>query len=278
MRRSPETTLDNSYFTLVAADFHNRMEDVGDVPYTVVGGLGLHAVTHAEKIDWDDHVVRIGNIYLPRRRESNGTVRDLDTLVHTTGTVAAYRDEMKDALGGLLVPSVFGLKPYGTPLMNTLKGLSHFTGDRYLKEGKGGEKELYWRLAGSETKIPLESLDPWRVEQDGQTVCTIPGPVAQLGAYYNRSITGVRKKDERKLTGLENVVMPNGKISDIPKEYREQYFAFLEQAEKVKQARQRLGLTALKARLLERLEEEEWAVKLAQGEHDGLFRPFTGKQ
>lgn len=72
MRRSPETTLDNAYFTLVAADFHNRMEDVGDAPYTVVGGLGLHAVTHAEEIDWDDHVVRIGNIYLPRRRESNG--------------------------------------------------------------------------------------------------------------------------------------------------------------------------------------------------------------
>lgn len=253
------------------------MEDVGDAPYTVVGGLGLHAVTHAEKIDWDDHVVRIGNIYLPRRRESNGTVRDLDTLVHTTGTVAAYRDEMKDALGGLLVPSVFGLRPYGTPLMNTLKGLSHFTGDRYLKEGNGGEKELYWRLAGSETKIPLESLDPWRVEQDGQTVCTIPGPVAQLGAYMNRSITGMRKKDERKLTGLINVVMPNSKISDIPKEYREQFFAFLEQAEKVKRAR-KLGLTALKARLLKCLEEEEWAVKLAQGEHDGLFRLFTGKQ
>ena len=62
---------------------------------------------------------------------------------------------MEDALGGLLVPSAFGLKPYGTPLMNTLKGLSHFTGDRYLKEGNGGERELYWRLAGSETKIPL---------------------------------------------------------------------------------------------------------------------------
>ena len=93
----------------------------------------------------------------------------------------------------------------------------------------------------------------------------------------NRSITGMRKKDERKLTGLINVVMPNSKISDIPKEYREQFFAFLEQAEKVKRAR-KLGLTALKARLLKRLEEEEWAVKLAQGEHDGLFRLFTGKQ
>ena len=185
---------------------------------------------------------------------------------------------MEDALGGLLVPSAFGLKPYGTPLMNTLKGLSHFTGDRYLKEGNGGERELYWRLAGSETKIPLESLDPWRIEQDGVTVCTILGPVAQLGAYQNRSITGVRKKDEEKLTGLMNVVMPNGKISDIPKEYREQFFAFVEQAEKVKQARQKLGLTALKAHLLADLETREWAVKLAQGEHDGLLRPFTGKQ
>ena len=72
--------------------------------------------------------------------------------------------------------------------------------------------------------------------------------------------------------------MPNGKISDIPTEYREQYFAFVEQAEKVKQARQKLGLTALKAHLLADLETRDWAVKLAQGEHDNLFRLFTGKQ
>ena len=254
------------------------MEDVGDAPYTVVGGLGLHAVTHAEEIDWDDRVVRVGNIYLPRRRENNGTVRDLDTLVHTTDTVAAYRDEMKDALGGLLVPSVFGLRPYGTPLMNTLKGLSHFTGDRYLKEDEGGEKELYWRLAGSETKIPLESLDPWRVEQDGETVCTIPGPVAQLGAYMNRSITGERPKDEVKVQELNNTVMPHGKDSDIPKEYREQYFAFVEQAEKLRQARERLGWIGLKASVLSLLEKHPTMVELAQGKLDGVLSFSTGKQ
>ena len=45
-----------------------------------------------------------------------------------------------------------------------------------------------------------------------------------------------------------------------------------------KQARQKLGLTALKARLLADLETRDWAVKLAQGEHDNLFRLFTGKQ
>lgn len=134
------------------------MEDVGDALYTVVGGLGLHAVTHAEKIDWDDHVVRIGNIYLPRRRESNGTVRDLDTLVHTTDTVAAYRDEMEDALGGLLVPSVFGLKPYGTPLMNTLKGLSHFTGDCYLKEGNGVKRNFTGVLLAAKRRFHLKVL------------------------------------------------------------------------------------------------------------------------
>ena len=158
MRRSPETTLDNSYFTLVAADFHNRMEDVGDAPYTVVGGLGLHAVTHAEEIDWDDRVVRIGNIYLPRRRENNGTVRDLDTLVHTTDTVAAYRDEMKDALGGLLVPSAFGLKPYGTPLMNTLKGLSHSLVIAISKRATGVKRNFTGVLLAVKRRFHLKVL------------------------------------------------------------------------------------------------------------------------
>lgn len=271
MRRSPETTLDNSYFTLVAADFHNRMEDVGDARYTVVGGLGLHAVTHAKEIDWDNHIVRVDpDAYLPTIRD-NGTVRDLDTLVQSPDKdeVVAYRRVMESTIGDQLVVSAFGLRPYDT----NQRGILDFVGDRYID--KTGQ--LYWRLSGIETAIPTESLEPWLVEKDG-IVCNILNPVAQLGAYMNRSITGVRKKDERKLTGLENVVMPNGKISDIPKEYREQFFAFVEQAEKVKQARQKLGLTALKAHLLADLETRDWAVKLAQGEHDGLFRLFTGKQ
>ena len=132
------------------------MEDVGDAPYTVVGGLGLHAVTHAEEIDWDDRVVRIGNIYLPRRRENNGTVRDLDTLVHTTDTVAAYRDEMEDALGGLLVPSAFGLRPYGTPLMNTLKGLSHFIA--ILKRVTGVKRNFTGVLLAAKRRFHLKAL------------------------------------------------------------------------------------------------------------------------
>ena len=49
-------TSENVYSLLVARSFHDRMEDC-EVPCNVVGGLGLHAVTNAAEIDWDNHVV-----------------------------------------------------------------------------------------------------------------------------------------------------------------------------------------------------------------------------
>lgn len=73
---------------------------------------------------------------------------------------------------------------------------------------------------------------PWRVLRDGRVVCQILNPVAQWGAYVNRSISGRRAKDEAKLHELEKVIMPSGRLEDIPTAYREQYFAFQEQFRK----------------------------------------------
>ena len=132
-------------------------------------------------------------------------------------------------------------------------------------------------MSGIETAIPTESLEPWLVEKDG-IVCNILNPVAQLGAYMNRSITGERPKDEAKVQELNNTVMPHGKDSDIPKEYQEQYFAFVEQAEKLRQARERLGWIGLKASVLSLLEKHPTMVELAQGKLDGVLSFSTGKQ
>ena len=41
---------ENIYSLLVRRSIHDRMED-REAPYNVVGGLGLHAVTNAAKID-----------------------------------------------------------------------------------------------------------------------------------------------------------------------------------------------------------------------------------
>ncbi|QHU93154.1 hypothetical protein GWK77_03185 [Candidatus Saccharibacteria bacterium oral taxon 488] len=217
---------ENIYPLLVEHSIHDRMEDC-EVSYSVVGGLGLHAVTNAAEIDWDNHVVYLpGGVCLPCLRE-NGTVRDLDTLVQSTDKVVVKgcQREMTDAIGDKLVISTFGLNPY----KKNRRGIFDFVGDRYIDD----EGRLYWRLGGIETEIPSSSLDQWLVKKDGETVCAILNPIAQLGAYGCRSITGWRPKDTEKVEELVNVIMPNHKISDIPQDCRDQYYTFREQSKKL---------------------------------------------
>jgi len=97
-----------------------------------------------------------------------------------------------------------------------------------------------------------------------------------LGAYKNRSITGVRPKDEEKVETLREVIMPNDRMGDIPGEYREQHLAFLEQYRKLESERKRLGLIGLKAHVLSTLERNPALVELAQGKMDGALSFFTG--
>ncbi len=261
---------ENIYPLLVEHSIHDRMEDC-EVSYSVVGGLGLHAVTNAAEIDWDNHVVYLpGGVCLPCLRE-NGTVRDLDTLVQSTDKVVVKgcQREMTDAIGDKLVISTFGLNPY----KKNRRGIFDFVGDRYIDD----EGRLYWRLGGIETEIPSSSLDQWLVKKDGETVCAILNPIAQLGAYGCRSITGWRPKDTEKVEELVNVIMPNHKISDIPQDCRDQYYTFREQSKKVAEARKKLGWFGLKAGLLSFLERQEWAIRLAQGELDGVLSGIVGK-
>ena len=263
-------TSENVYSLLVARGFHDRMEDC-EVPYNVVGGLGLHAVINSAEIDWDNHVVYLpSGVCLPCLRE-NGTVRDLDTLVQSTDktVVKGCRQKIADTIGDKLVVSAFGLNPYE----KNRRGIFDFVGDRYVDN----EGRLYWRLGGIETEIPVESLEQWLVKRGGETVCTVPNPVAQLGAYGCRSVTGRRPKDEEKVAALTGIIMPNGKISDIPAAYREQYLAFLKQSQKVAAARKKLGWFGLRAGLLSFLEHQDLAVQLAQGKLDGVLSGIVGK-
>ena len=121
----------STYSLLAECDFHDRMKD-RKVPYNVVGGLGLHAVTNAAEIDWDNHVVHLHNgVCLPRLRD-NGTVRDLDTLVQSTdkAVVKNCRQEIADAIGDKMVVSAFGLNPYE----KNRRGIFDFVGDRYVDD------------------------------------------------------------------------------------------------------------------------------------------------
>ena len=64
---------ENIYPLLVEHGIHDRMED-RKFPYNVVGGLGLHAVTNAAEIDWDNHVVYAYRVYVKMVR--------CETLIH----------------------------------------------------------------------------------------------------------------------------------------------------------------------------------------------------
>lgn len=133
-------------------------------------------------------------------------------------------------------------------------------------------------MSGIETQLPRESIDPWQIKRDDEVVCNILNPVAQLGAYMNRSITGIRPKDEEKVARLRQVIMPHDKIGDIPKAYLNQHYAFSEQYLKVASERSKMGLIALKSCVLSALERNDTLVGLAQGKLDGILSIFTGKQ
>lgn len=263
-------TSENAYSLLPERNFHGKMEDL-KVPYIVVGGVGSQALINADEIDWDNRTVYLSSDAYMSCRRDNGTVRDLDTLVQSTDktVVKGCRQKIADAIGDKLVVSAFGLNPYE----KNRRGIFDFVGDRYVDN----EGRLYWRLGGIETEIPSASLDQWLVKRDGETVCAVLNPIAQLGAYGCRSITGWRPKDKEKVEELIKVIMPNRKISDIPQDCRDQYYTFREQSKKVAAARKKLGWFGLKAGLLSFLERQEWAVRLAQGELDGVLSGFVGK-
>lgn len=257
-------TSENVYSLLPERNFHGKMEDL-KVPYIVVGGVGSQALINADEIDWDNRTVYLSSDAYMSCRRDNGTVRDLDTLVQSTDktVVKGCRQKIADAIGDKLVVSAFGLNPYE----KNRRGIFDFVGDRYVDN----EGRLYWRLSGIETEIPSASLEQWLVKRGGETVCAIPNPVAQLGAYGCRSITGWRPKDREKVCKLVKIITPNRKISDIPAEYRGQYRAFREQYKKVAAARKKLGFFGVRADFLSLVENQPQFVEFAQGPLEGVL-------
>ena len=259
-----DKTSENVYSLLPERNFHGKMEDL-KVPYIVVGGVGSQALINADEIDWDNRTVYLSSDAYMSCRRDNSTVRDLDALVKSTSkaTAKAYQQKISGIVGDKLVISTFKLSPYE----ENVHGRFDFSGDRYVDS----EGHLYWRLGGIETEIPVESLEQWLVKRGDETVCAVPNPVAQLGAYGCRSITGWRPKDREKVGKLVKIITPNRKISDIPAEYRGQYRAFREQYKKVAAARKKLGFFGVRADFLSLVENQPQFVEFAQGPLEGVL-------
>lgn len=245
------------YDILLNKSFHETASKLG-TRYSVMGGIALSAVTHADSVDWDGRTIVISSeVSLPQYRE-NGTRRDLDVLFHSTDKdiMDGSYQQVRKAIDGELTVSAFRLWDYN----ENKPGYFDFLGRQYVDQSG----RTFWRTSGIETELPASSLETWNVIREDRVVCEVLNPVAQLGAYMNRSIGGEKLKDKDKIVELRNIIMPSGKIKDIPAAYREQYIAFMEQSQKIRKAACGIGLVALKAGLVRCIEQYSWATSLIQ--------------
>lgn len=245
------------------AEFTSKLKD----RCSVMGGVALHAATYG-RIDWGERAISIGNDTVLSQYRENGTRRDLDVLVHSTDKLITddYRREIRDIVDGELTASVFRLWDYD----ENRSGYFDLLGRQYIdKSGR-----TFWRTSGIETELPMESLEAWNIIRNGRAVCEVLNPVAQLGAYMNRSINGEKLKDVDKIRRLRNTIMPQGRLKNIPAEYREQYLAFSDQSRKVSEAaHKKFGLIAVKAGMVGRFEKYPWIERLVQNYEEHKIWP-----
>ena len=177
----------------------------------LIGGIGMAALLDsATKIDVNNkRIIAPEDLCVPAVR-ANGSKRDVDVLVATTETarvdlVAAC---LKTMLNGELKESVFGIRPkheleamYRNPF--GVRALMAFVSDRYAAMSSSGDlKKVLFPFA---VDIDPESMEPWELVIDkSDVVANVPNPATALANYANRSISGVRKKDAKKIATLRS--------------------------------------------------------------------------
>ncbi|MDO4774060.1 MAG: hypothetical protein Q4A37_02970 [Candidatus Saccharibacteria bacterium] len=174
-----------------------------DTEVQLIGGAGSAALQHDDvRMSSREGVVRAPkDLFLPTVRD-NGSKRDVDVFIASVNPEKINEVEqfLEETVAGQLDVSVFGIHDSELLRQQTAKPLGvracmAFTSDRYENpSGDGFVKALFPFMA----PIDLESLRPWRLEI-GDTSVHMPHPGMSLINYANRSISGVRQKDEAKL-------------------------------------------------------------------------------
>lgn len=174
----------------------------------IIGGVGVAALLREDTVinTYNKEVIASPLLVLPTLR-SDGTLRDLDVLVHSNRTddIDFIEDIAKDTVGKELDLSVFGFKSE----KSLQKQISHplglaafkaFLSDRYVTSD-GMVKSLYPFSA----PINPESLETWNL-MIGDMHVPIPNPAMSIINYTNRSISGLRRKDKSKVEQLADNV------------------------------------------------------------------------
>lgn len=193
-------------------------------PVQIIGGNGAAALRHAKTaIDLESRTITAPAVCdLPRLR-SDGSVRDLDTLVLSTDPVRIETVRLlgENVVGHRLPVSVFGLKPLSDlneqrrrPWRSTAR---IFLADRYVTPDAvnpwTGEQngpisfEGYKALYPFQAPIGNETMETFQLLLDGRPAMPTSHPGATILSYLTRSISGLRAKDAAKVVAMvDNVV------------------------------------------------------------------------
>lgn len=188
--------------------FIRAMDDRDDLPaIQIMGGNGSAALKHPDtEIDFGTGEIHAGGeCDLPRLRD-DGTLRDVDILALTSDkdAIDAVHEVAVGEIGGQLLVEVFGLKSAEQLQRQSRQSIISmakvFLGDRYIDEGaQAGFKALHPFAAPIDKEV-LKSFTLFTPASERGLPTTHPG--ATLLNYLTRSISGLRPKDQGKITEI----------------------------------------------------------------------------
>ncbi len=292
------TNLEDKSCYDVIGELDNGLMDIlnPDQRYFVLGGIATSAIMDPTSVfDHQTQTLIAGpDTVLPVIRQENGTRRDIDVLVldllskKEAKTISRKVDEV---INRELIVSVFGLKKHhsleGQPLAQLRQSIASPISKRTIDE----EGRLRYELFPLSQEVPQDSFEPWTLQMpNGQSV-SIFNPAAHMLAYKTRSITGIRYKDQKKVSEMEDVILAEPEFKDqIYSGNLSTWQQFADDIQAISKITEmtdvplRWGITNTdmkvarkKAEILRDWESNEIIIKFAQrGLLQQLTKPFTG--
>jgi len=187
------------------------VRDLGDSrDVQIMGGVGTAALSdpRTEICTYSKEVIAPHDFFLPAFR-NDGTLRDVDVLVLSSDVLRTSEVDnvLMDTVGSRLERSVFGIRPREVlqrQLAHPLgfRAFRTFLSDRYEAGSVDGEAYVK-SLFPFAVPFDPEALETWTlVVGDDSHRIPIPHPGMTLANYCNRSISGLRPRDEDKIASV----------------------------------------------------------------------------
>ena len=184
--------------------------ELNDTNYYIVGGVVSNLLADRETTyDFTNRIVTPRpNIELSNYR-NDGTLRDLDILILSplSSNHLKYLEKVVfQAVDGLLVPSIFGLKEHEENRNRVKANLLDWVSRRTIDENG----VLRYELFPISQEVSRKSFDPWYFQTKFNSKLTpMLHPVGHLSAYYIRSISGLRSRDQQKVELMHQNILSN---------------------------------------------------------------------